>query len=436
MSGSDRLPVGGESLKVLLVGNGAREHALAWKLAASTLLSELLIAPGNAGTAQVGRNVPISATDVDALLDFAATNGVDLTVVGPEAPLADGIVDRFQSRGLAIFGPTKAAARIESSKVFAKDLMLANGVATGNATVFDDYEDAAHYAEDIEPPIVVKADGLAAGKGVVVADTQEDAVAALRSMMVEREFGASGETVLVEQYLEGPEFSVFAFTDGRAISQLVAAVDYKRVWDGDTGPNTGGMGAYSPPVRELWNDAVDRTVRTEIIKPVLAALAAQGSPYTGALYAGLIHTEYGVKVIEFNCRLGDPEAQVILPRIESDLLALMAAATEGRLEDVPLLVSDRSCVGVVLASGGYPGSYDTGVAIEGLEHVPEDALVFHAGTRHDGSGSIVTDGGRVLTVCGSGTDRARARLRTYWALNAISFDGSIRRTDIARLVQR
>ena len=407
---------------------------MAWKLAESELLSELLIASGNAGTAQIGRNVPIEASDVDALLEFSASNEVDFTVVGPEAPLAEGVVDRFQSRGLAIFGPTQAAARIESSKAFAKELMLTNGVPTGAATVFDSYEDAARYAEDIEPPIVVKADGLAAGKGVVVADTQEGAVSALRSMMVEREFGASGETVLVEQYLEGPEVSVFAFTDGKTISSLVAAVDYKRVGDGDTGPNTGGMGAYSPPVRELWNDDVERTVRTEVVEPVLAALAAQGAPYTGALYAGLIHTEDGVKVIEFNCRLGDPEAQVILPRIESDLLALMVAATEGRLEDAPLHVSDRSCVGVVVASGGYPGTYETGVPIAGLEDVPDDALVFHAGTRFDESGDAVTDGGRVLTVCGAGENRARARLRAYWALNAISFDGSIHRTDIARVV--
>ena len=409
---------------------------MAWKLAASTLLSELLIAPGNAGTAQVGRNVPIAATDVDALLDFATTNGVDLTVVGPEAPLADGIVDRFQGRSLAIFGPTKAAARIESSKAFAKELMLANGVPTGAATVFDQYEDAARFVEDVQPPTVVKADGLAAGKGVVVAEDHETALGALHSIMVEREFGASGETVLVEQFLEGPEFSVFAFTDGRTISPLVAAVDYKRVGDGDTGPNTGGMGAYSPPVRELWNDDVEQTVRTEIIEPVLAALSARGTPYMGALYAGLIHTEDGVKVIEFNCRLGDPEAQVILPRIESDLLALMVAATEGRLEDVPLVVSGKSCVGVVAASGGYPGAYETGAAIEGLDRAPEDAFVFHAGTKLNEGGETVTDGGRVLTVCGSGEDRARARLRTYWALNAISFDGSIHRTDIARLVQR
>ncbi len=423
-------------MKVLLVGNGAREHAMAWKLAASTLLSELFVAPGNAGMAQIGRNVPIGASDVDALLDFAAANGVDFTVVGPEAPLADGIVDRFQASGLAIFGPTQAAARIESSKAFAKELMLECGVSTGTATVFDRYEDAARYAEDIEPPIVVKADGLAAGKGVVVADTQDAAVSALRSMMVEREFGASGETVLVEQFLEGPEFSVFAFTDGKTISPLVAAVDYKRVGDGDTGPNTGGMGAYSPPVRELWNDDVERTVRAGIIEPVLAALAERGTPYAGALYAGLIHTGDGVKVIEFNCRLGDPEAQVILARIESDLLALMVAVSEGRLAHAPLLVSDRSCVGVVMASGGYPGSYETGTPVVGLEDVPEDALVFHAGTRLDENGGVVTDGGRVLTVCGSGEDRARARLRTYWALNAVSFDGHVRRTDIGRVALR
>ena len=422
-------------MKVLLVGNGAREHALAWKLAASTLLSELLIAPGNAGTARLGRNIPIAATDVEGLLDFAARHGVEFTVVGPEAPLADGIVDRFQSCGLPIFGPTKAAARIESSKAFAKKLMLDNGVPTGSALVFDSYEDAARYAEDLPPPIVIKADGLAAGKGVVVADSQDGAVSALRSMMVEGEFGESGETVLVEQFLEGPEFSVFAFTDGRTISPLVAAVDYKRAGEGDAGPNTGGMGAYSPPAPELWNDEIERTVRADIIEPVLDSLAAQECPYTGALYAGLIRTEDGLKVIEFNCRLGDPEAQVILPRIESDLLELMLAATEGRLEDAPLLVGDRSCVGVVAASGGYPGAYDTGVPIEGLDNVPDDATVFHAGTKAGPGGETVTDGGRVLTVCGTGESRAVARLQAYLALSAISFEGSVHRTDIARQAQ-
>ena len=420
-------------MKVLLVGNGAREHALAWKLSASKMLAELIVAPGNEGTARIGRNVPISASDFEGLLDFAVRHGVDFTVVGPETPLAAGIVDRFQNCGLPIFGPTRAAARMESSKAFAKELMLAHGVPTGSALVFDDYEDAARYVDDLSPPVVIKADGLAAGKGVVVADTHESAVSALHSMMVKGEFGAAGETVLVEQFLEGPEFSVFTFTDGRTISPLVAAVDYKRVGDGDTGPNTGGMGAYSPPARDIWNDEIESVVRDDIIEPVLSALAAQGTPYTGALYAGLIHTADGVKVIEFNCRLGDPETQVILPRIESDLLELMLAASEGRLHDAPLVVSDRSCVGVVMASGGYPGDYRTGIPIAGLYGVQDDSLIFHAGTRLDANGETVTDGGRVLTVCGTGEFRDEARQRAYSRVSGTSFEGSIHRTDIAQV---
>ena len=282
-------------MKVLVIGKGGREHAIAWKLSQSARISQLLCAPGNAGTARIASNVPISETDIDGLLTFVTQHAIDFTVVGPEAPLAEGIVDTFRQAGLSIFGPTKAAARIESSKSFAKDLMLRAGVPTARAEVFRDFDAAREYVKSLSPPVVIKADGLAAGKGVVVADTTERAVSALHEQMVDLAFGSAGETVLVEEYLQGPELSVFAFVDGERISPLVAAVDYKRVGDGDTGPNTGGMGAYSPPLRVLWNDEVERSARTDIMEPVVAAMAAEGCPYVGILYAGLMLTRDGLQ---------------------------------------------------------------------------------------------------------------------------------------------
>ena len=418
-------------MKVLVIGKGGREHAIAWKLSQSARISQLLCAPGNAGTSKIASNVPIPETDVDGLLSFAMQHGIDFTVVGPEAPLAEGIVDRFQEAGLSIFGPTQAAARIESSKSFAKDLMARAGVPTARAEVFHHFDAARKYVESLSPPIVIKADGLAAGKGVVVAETTNRAISALREQMVDRAFGEAGETVLVEQYLQGPELSVFAFVDGRHASPLIAAVDYKRAGDGDTGPNTGGMGAYSPPLDVLWNDEVERSARNDIVEPVVVALADEGCQYVGVLYAGLMLTRDGLKVIEFNCRLGDPEAQVVLPRIESDLLELMVAAVAGNVNDAPLQVSTHSCVAVVAASGGYPDAYETGLPITGLENVEDDITVFHAGTKLDDNEETVTDGGRVLTFSGSGATHKEARLRAYATAEKIMFDGSFFRGDIA-----
>ena len=418
-------------MKILVIGKGGREHAIVWKLSQSARISQLLCAPGNAGTAKIASNVPISETDIDGLLTFATQHVIDFTVVGPEAPLADGIVDRFQEAGLSIFGPTKAAARIESSKSFAKDLMLRAGVPTAHAEVFHDFNAARKYVETLSPPVVIKADGLAAGKGVVVADTTEKAVSALRDQMVDLAFGSAGETVLIEQYLQGPELSVFAFVDGERISPLVAAVDYKRVGEGDTGPNTGGMGAYSPPLSVLWNGEVERSVRNDIMEPAVAAMAAEGCPYVGILYAGLMLTRDGLQVIEFNCRLGDPETQVVLPRIESDLLELMLAAVAGNANDVPLRVTANSCVGVVVASGGYPGTYETGFPVAGLDEELDDVTVFHAGTKLDENEETVTDGGRVLTVSGSGPTRKDARRRAYSAAAITTFEDSFFRNDIA-----
>ena len=423
-------------MKVLVIGKGGREHAIAWKLSQSARITQLLCAPGNAGTASIARNVPISETDVDGLLTFARQDGIDFTIVGPEAPLAKGIVDRFQAAGLSIFGPSQAAARIESSKSFAKDLMARAGVPTAKAEVFHHFDAARGYVEGVTPPVVIKADGLAAGKGVVVAETTERAVSALREQMIDRAFGSAGETVLVEQYLEGPELSVFAFVDGKRLSPLIAAVDYKRVGDGDSGPNTGGMGAYSPPLSVLWNCEVERSARTDILEPVVAALAAEGCSYVGILYAGLMLTRDGLKVIEFNCRLGDPEAQVVLPRIESDLLDLMLSSAAGNLEDVDLLVSPKPCVGVVVASGGYPDAYETGFPVAGLEEEDDQVTLFHAGTKFDDKEETVTDGGRVLTVSGSGATHKEARLRAYTAVERTTFVGSFFRGDIADFAQQ
>ena len=417
-------------MKVLVVGNGAREHAIAWKIAQSPRLGELFVAPGNAGTADLAENVPIKADDVSGLLEFANRERIDLTVVGPEAPLELGIADRFEEAGLLIFGPTKAAARIETSKSFAKELMERHGVPTGRAALFEDYDEAVRYVEAGRVPVVIKADGLAAGKGVVVAETHRTAVAALRERMVDREFGASGDKVLIEEYLEGPEVSVFAFVDGPRVSSLVAACDYHRIGDGDTGPNTGGMGAYSPPLPSLWDAEMEERVMTEVMAPVAKALADEGSPYRGVLYGGLMVTDDGPKVIEFNCRHGDPEAQVVLRRLKSDLLEAMTATAEGRLEDVRLEWDARSSVGVVVASGGYPQSYETGYSIEGLDRLDDGVVAFHAGTAVSG-GRQVTDGGRVLTVTSLSDTLEDSRRIAYANAERVEFDGAYYRTDIA-----
>ena len=422
-------------MRVLVIGNGAREHSLAWKLRQSPGLSELLVAPGNSGTAEVATNVPIDSTDVGGLLRYAQDGKIDLTVVGPEAPLAAGIADRFEAAGLLVFGPTKAAARIETSKSFAKELMVRHGVPTGRAVIFDDYSEACLHVQGSDPPIVVKADGLAGGKGVTVANTREEALGALRRQLVEGQFGKAGKRVLIEEYLEGKEISVFAFVDGRRVSTLVAACDYKRAGDGDTGPNTGGMGSYSPPQSSIWDGDVERRVRSEIMEPVVAALAREGSPYRGVLYAGLMLTENGPKVVEFNCRLGDPETQAILPRLKSDLLDVMFKTARGDLGDRALALDTRTCVGVVLASGGYPNGYQTGFPIHGLERVDPGAHVFQAATKTDNSTGepdrVLTDGGRVLTVAALGATRSEARARAYANIGLISFTDSFYRKDIA-----
>jgi phosphoribosylamine--glycine ligase len=424
-------------VKVLVVGNGGREHAIAWKLSQSPLVTQLQVAPGNAGTSGIAENVPIAANDIEGLLSHAGASGIDLTVIGPEVPLAAGIVDRFQEAGLAVFGPTQAAARIESSKVFAKELMRRHGVPTGAAEVFSSYEEAAAYVKAGPTPVVIKPDGLTAGKGVVIAETRSEALDTLRTQMVERSFGGASESVLIEEYLEGREISVFAFVDGEYVSPLIAACDYKRAGDGDTGPNTGGMGSFSPPLASIWTAELEAQVLAEIVQPVARAMVQEGSPFRGVLYLGMIVTAAGPKVIEFNCRLGDPEAQVILPRMKTDLAEVMMSAAHGTLSDVAIEWDSSASVTIVVASGGYPDDYRTGYEISGLDEHTE-TVVFHAGTKmmpgaNGSRHTIVTDGGRVLSVMARGGTMGEARDAAYAGVERIRFKGSFFRRDIAAI---
>ena len=424
--------LGGGKLNVLVVGSGAREHAIAWRLSQSQRVGALYAAPGNGGTASLCTNLKGSAEDPEGLAGLAEEHAIDVTIVGPEQPLAAGVVDLFESRGLKAFGPTRAAARIEASKSFARNLMASNGVPSPDFEVFDDYGRAKEFLSRHAGPVVVKADGLAAGKGVTVCGSSGQALEALSSCMVSRSFGAAGERIVVEECMEGQEVSVFAFTDGAHLSPMVAACDYKRLGDGDLGPNTGGMGSYTPP--EPWSEELKEQVRREIMEPVLRALRDSGAPYRGVLYAGLMLTETGPRVLEFNCRLGDPETQVVLPLMRTDLLEVALACIDGGLDRLPVRWDDGACAGVVMASDGYPGSYRKGVPIHGLEDVDEDVLVFHAGTKRTGAGpdaATVTDGGRVMTVVGLGPALAQARDRAYHNVARIRFDGAHYRRDIA-----
>lgn len=417
-------------MRVLVIGSGAREHAIVWKLAQSKTSPELYVAPGNAGTRKIATNLPIQPNDLEALIGTVKSNNIDLTIVGPEGPLHAGIVDRFRSEGLPIFGPTKQAAQLETSKIFAKNLMKEIGVPTASFAVFDDYESARVYVHSEGVPIVIKADGLAAGKGVVVAQTINEAEDALDLFLNQGALGESGSRVLIEKCLTGQEVSVFCFTDGTQASSLVAACDYKRIGEGDTGPNTGGMGSYSPPV--FWDQGLERNVKELVFLPVIRAMADRGMPYSGVLYAGLMLTGTGPMVIEFNARLGDPEAQVILPRLQTDLIDLIQSVVHGGLEDLELQWSPDFTVGVVLVSSGYPGSYETGKQISGLDEVRQGAALFHAATDVTADGGVITAGGRVLTLVAWGSELATARKLTYDSISGICFDGAFYRADIAR----
>lgn len=414
-------------MKILLVGGGGREHALAWKIRQSPLVTELIIAPGNAGTAALGRNLPVRADDVAGQVALARREQPDLVVVGPDNPLALGLVDQLQAAGITSFGPTAAAARIEASKAFAKDLMERAGVPTARFLVADDYDQAARWVVEQNTPFVVKADGLALGKGVVVPDTVDDTLAALRSMLHDRAFGAAGARVVLEERLRGAEVSVFAFTDGRTVVPMPPTQDHKRLLDNDAGPNTGGMGAYAP-VPQIDGVLHDELVRVAI-QPAVDALAAAGCPFVGVLYAGVMLTTDGPRVLEYNARWGDPEAQVLLPLLDADLILIMLACAEQRL--IPDLVRwhDRAALTVVLAAADYPAAPRTGDLITLPLNLPPDTVLFHAGTATRGD-QLVSAGGRVLNAVGLGATLEEAHDRAYALAEQVQFAGKQFRRDI------
>lgn len=417
------------AINVLVVGGGAREHALTWKLAASNRIGRIYCTPGNAGTQTLAENLPVIATDVDGVLHEVSRRSIDLTVIGPEEPLARGIADHLRAHEYPVVGPTQAAAQLESSKAWSKRIMEQANVPTARAFVCTQIDQVLEAVNELGLPAVLKADGLAAGKGVMICTTESDVLATANAFLVERSLGAAGATLVVEEFLHGQEVSLMAITDGETVVPLLPACDYKRAGDGDIGPNTGGMGAYTPPAA-VDADTVQQLL-DGVIVPVIGAMRDEGIIYSGIIYAGLMLTDDGPKVLEFNCRFGDPEVQVILPMLNVDLLELFAAVARGRLARFPALEwFHGACVGVVLASAGYPGNYTAGKPIHGLDALPQDGIVFHAGTRwraHD----IVTAGGRVLTAVGRGPDMAAAREVAYATAAAISYEGKTLRSDIA-----
>ena len=417
-------------MNLLVIGGGGREHALVWKLRQSSGVGRIFCAPGNAGTAQISDNVDIPANGLPALIQFARQNKIGLTVVGPDDPLAAGVVDLFAAEGLRIFGPTKAAARLESSKIFAKELMSAEKIPTAEARTFSSSAEALNYCDEVAFPVVIKADGLALGKGVIIAHDRADARQAVRSMMEERAFGEAGRRIIIEECLRGSECSVHALVSGKSFRMLATARDHKRALDDDLGPNTGGMGAVSPA--DNWNAAREREFTGSIMQPLLEGLTRNGTMFRGLLFPGLMITQQELRVLEFNCRFGDPETQAILPRMRSDLLPLLIATIEGGLENVAIEFDSRVAVTVILASGGYPGKYETGKAIAGLENAAQlaDVRIFHAGTKRQ-DGKTVTSGGRVLAITALGDSVEQARERAYVAINQIHFDGCHFRRDIA-----
>jgi len=419
-------------LKILVVGGGAREHTLVWKLAQSPKVKEVYVAPGNAGTAKLAHNLDISPTDIEALAKIAQEKSIELVVVGPEVALADGIVDRFQGIGIPIFGPTKKAAEIESSKVFAKELMQKYNIPCPRSASFSEYSRAKEYTQQQQLPIVIKADGLAAGKGVTVASSTPQALEVLSNIMEAKAFGAAGDKVVIEEWLSGKEMSAFAFTDGKTVIPMVAACDYKPVYDGDQGPNTGGMGSYSPP--HFMSPILAEKVKEIIMEPAVKAMNKEKRPYRGVLYGGLMITNDEPKVLEFNARFGDPEAQVTLPLLKTDLVDILLAVINGNLDQINVEWSEDACVGVVMASAGYPGSYKTGFPITGLDNLDKDILVFHAGTKIGlEPGQVLTSGGRVLTVVATGKTIAEAREKVYTNIPRIHFEGCHYRKDIAKI---
>lgn len=418
-------------MNLLIVGGGGREHALAWKLSRSPLVRKIYCAPGNAGTARLGENVPLAITNASGLLDFAREKRIDLTVIGPDDALAAGLADRFQAAGRRVFGPTREAARLEWSKIFTKEFLLRHGIPTAAAGRFERSADAHRFCERRDYPLVVKADGLATGKGVIIAHTPAEAAEAIDAMMERGRFGDAGRRILVEEFMRGPEVSLHALIDGKHYALMPLAQDHKRIGEGDTGENTGGMGTVSPPVVPLAGD-LEHRIHSDIMLPLMAGLHAEGIHFQGMLFPGLMLTPEGPKVLELNARFGDPETQVLLPRLQGDLLPVLNAVVNGELSKMELTWDPRPAVCVILASGGYPGDYTTGKPISGLSDDPEtdDLFVFHAGTKQE-NGRVVTSGGRVLGVTALGRDVAEARARAYEAAERITFEGRYFRRDVA-----
>ncbi|MBI3601074.1 MAG: phosphoribosylamine--glycine ligase [Nitrospinae bacterium] len=432
-------------MKVLVIGSGGREHALVWKIARSPLVGKIYCAPGNAGTSEGAENIDIEPTNIEGLAEFASKNSITLTVVGPEMPLTLGIVNEFEKRGLRIFGPSKEAAEIEGSKVFAKYMMKKYGMPTARYESFNSPDEAKRYilrqAQDgmvslsNHAPLVIKADGLAAGKGVVICQTKEEAVKTIDSIMVEKRFGSAGDKIIIEEYLKGEEASFMAFSDGETIIPLASAQDHKQIYDGDIGPNTGGMGAYSPA--PIITEKVEKDIIDTIMKPLLIGMKKEGRSYKGILYAGLMIAEGKSFVLEFNCRLGDPETQPVLARMKSDIVPIMMAAVEGKLKGKEIQWRDEASVCVVMAAKGYPDAYEKGKEIRGLEDAKKMAhlIVFHAGTSEK-DGKILTSGGRVLGVTAIGADIKTAIDTAYKGVNLISWDGAYYRKDIGKKALR
>ena len=418
-------------MNVLVIGNGAREHALAWKISQSPKVNRLLVAPGNAGTATIAQNLPVSASNIEALTKATQENKIDLVMVGPETPLTEGLVDALSEISIPAFGPTKGAAQIEGSKVFAKELMFKYGIPCARSSTFTSFAPACDYVKQQSVPLVIKADGLAAGKGVIIAASHSEAIKALDDIMQKSVFGNAGDRVLVEECLVGREVSLLAFTDGKTVAPMVAACDYKRALDGNLGLNTGGMGCYSPS--EFLTTELRDSIMETVMRPTVKAMAQEGYPFKGILYAGLMITDEGPKVLEFNARFGDPETQVILPLLKTDLVDIMQAVIDNKLGEMNIEWSNEACVGVVLASDGYPESYHKGFPINGLESVDSDVLVFHAGTDNSDNGQVINSGGRVLTVVSKGSDYQGARERVYQNIPRITFEGCWYRKDIAMI---
>lgn len=423
-------------MKILIVGGGGREHALAWKIVQSPLVSAVLCAPGNPGIAAHAECIPVKVDDTEGLVALARERSIDLVVVGPENPLADGLVDAMGAAGIRAFGPSRAAAQLEASKVFAKEIMEKARIPTAGYAKFDRADAAITYVREHGAPLVIKADGLAAGKGVTVARTEDEAIAAIEAAMTEGAFGAAGNTVVIEECLEGEEASILAFSDGTTVRPMVSAQDHKPVFDGDAGPNTGGMGAYSPA--PVVNDSMMGEIQRTILQPCVDAMAAAGTPYKGILYAGLMITPEGPKVIEFNCRFGDPEAQVVLPRLASDLVPVLVSCCDGTLASAVMDWDERPCVTVVMASPGYPGDYPKGLPItldSPLDDLDNGGFLFHAGTA-TAEDTLVTAGGRVLTVTANGTTIPEAIERAYAAVAKVRFEGAHYRSDIGQKALR